>query len=181
MLGAGLLTPPCVRPKVSGCPTRQSKIEATLGVLARRLHIAPRSKTMPDIPEPEDELSFEQALGQLERIVDVLERGESDLSTALSHHERSIRLLAHCHGLLERAEQAVALLAGVDAQGNPITAPFDATATITRQGDPPRSALGGADIPPSPEPKQSEPPRSAPRKVRAAPEVDAVDPFEPPF
>jgi exodeoxyribonuclease VII small subunit len=145
-------------------------------------HHAPLTTHHSPLP-PEDELNFEQALGQLERIVEILERGESDLSTALSQHERSIRLLAHCHGLLERAEQAVALLAGVDAQGNPVTAPFDATATMAREGDPPRRT---GDITPSPEPKppaspRTEPPRPAARKVRAVPEVDAVDPFEPPF
>jgi len=128
---------------------------------------------------PVDELSFEEALGQLERIVQTLERGDSDLSAALGHYERSVRLLTHCQGLLERAEQSVALLAGVDALGNPITAPFDSTATIAREADP-------TAVTPSPESKQPaparpEPIRSSGRKVRAIPEVDAVDPFDPPF
>ena len=41
-----------------------------------------------------------------------------------------MRLLTLCYGLLERAERSVAVLTGLDAQGNPVTAPFDATATI---------------------------------------------------
>ncbi len=131
---------------------------------------------MSETPNPEDELSFEQALGQLERIVETLERGESDLSSALSHYERSIKLLAHCQGLLDRAEQSVALLAGVDAHGNPITAPFDATATIAREGE-----SNPVEITPSPEPKQPKPVRSSARKVRPIPEVDALDPLDPPF
>jgi exodeoxyribonuclease VII small subunit len=140
-----------------------------------------RESTMPDDPKPEDELSFEEALGQLQRIVENLERGESDLSAALSHYEKSVKLLAHCQGLLDRAEQSVALLAGVDAQGNPATAPFDATATIAREGD--HTAV---DSTPSPEPKQTksartESGRSSARKVKAAPEVDVVDPLDPPF
>jgi exodeoxyribonuclease VII small subunit len=138
---------------------------------------------MPDDLKPEEELSFEQALGQLERIVEILERGDSDLSSALSQYERSVRLLTHCQGLLDRAEQSVALLAGVDTQGNPITAPFDATATIAREAEP-----HAADIAPSPEVKQTkaaraEPARPPARKVRAVPEVDAIDPdqLDPPF
>ncbi|MGO9918656.1 MAG: exodeoxyribonuclease VII small subunit [Isosphaeraceae bacterium] len=131
---------------------------------------------MPDQAEPDDELSFEQALGLLQRIVEGLERGESDLSSALSQYDWSVTLLTHCNRLLDQAEQSVALLSGVDAQGNPITTPFDATATIAREPDP-----AAADITPSLEPKQSNPARSSARKVRAAPEVDAVDPLDPPF
>jgi exodeoxyribonuclease VII small subunit len=131
---------------------------------------------MSEKPEPEAELSFEQALGQLERIVGTLERGESDLSSALSQYERSVRLLAHCQALLDRAEQSVALLAGVDTQGNPITAPFDATATIAREGDP-----NPVDTTPAPSPKPPKSAQSSARKVRAVPEVDVLDPLDPPF
>jgi exodeoxyribonuclease VII small subunit len=133
---------------------------------------------MPDQPEPvpERELSFEQALGQLERIVETLERGESDLSSALNQYETSVKLLTHCQRLLDQAEQSVALLSGVDTQGNPISTPFDATATIAREPDP-----ISADISPRAEPKPSQPTRQFARKVRAAPEVDAVDPLDPPF
>jgi exodeoxyribonuclease VII small subunit len=78
------------------------------------------------------ELTFESALDQLERIVDELERGESDLAAALTKYERGIHLLAHCHGLIDRAERAVAVLSGVDDAGNPLTTPFDVTATVER-------------------------------------------------
>ena len=71
-------------------------------------------------PEP----SFEAALKQLEAIVDDLERGEPELSAALSKYEQGVRLLARCHGVLDRAEQSVALLAGVGDNGDPITTPF---------------------------------------------------------
>jgi len=131
---------------------------------------------MPDQIEPEDDLSFEQALGQLERIVEGLERGENDLSSALSQYEQSVRLLTHCQRLLDQAEQSVALLSGVDSEGNPATTPFDATATIAREPEP-----IAADISPRAEPKPAKAPRPVARKVRAAPEVDAVDPLDPPF
>ena len=84
---------------------------------------------MPDEPE----LSFEQALTQIERIVVNLERGEPDLTTALTNYEKGIRMLTLCYRLLDEAEQSAALLTGVDEQGNPITAPFDAAATIERE------------------------------------------------
>ena len=71
-------------------------------------------------PEP----NFEDALKQLETIVDDLERGEPELSAALTKYEQGVRLLARCHVVLDRAEQSVALLAGVDGAGNPITTPF---------------------------------------------------------
>ena len=72
----------------------------------------------------EPELNFETALKQLESIVNDLERGEPELSTALTKYEQGVRLLARCHGVLDKAEQSVALLAGVDGAGNPITTPF---------------------------------------------------------
>ncbi len=129
---------------------------------------------MPD--GPEDELNFEEALGQLERIVETLERGESDLSLALREYERSVKLLTLCQGLLDQAEQSVALLSGVDTHGDPITTPFDATATIAREPEPIR-----ADHTRSQESKPPKPARPSARKVRAVPEVDAVDPVDPPF
>jgi exodeoxyribonuclease VII small subunit len=90
---------------------------------------------MPDepAPAPEPEPSFEQALGQLERIVASLERGEPELTAALAKYEKGVLLLTQCHRLLDQAEQSVALLTGVDEEGNPLTARFDAAATIGRE------------------------------------------------
>ena len=88
---------------------------------------------MPEEPAPQTEPSFEQALSQLERIVASLERGEPELTAALAKYEKGVLLLTQCHRLLDQAEQSVALLTGVDDAGNPLTAPFDATATITRE------------------------------------------------
>lgn len=80
-------------------------------------------------PEPDRALDFDATLGHLERLVDDLERGDAGLSQALARYEEAVRLLAHCQGALERAERSVALLTGVDAAGQPLTAPFDASAT----------------------------------------------------
>lgn len=77
----------------------------------------------------EPELPFEEALVRVERIVADLERGEPALDAALAKYEQGVRLLRRCYDLLDRAERSVALLTGVDEQGNPITSPFDARAT----------------------------------------------------
>jgi exodeoxyribonuclease VII small subunit len=87
-------------------------------------------------PQPTPDLTFEAALDQLGQIVADLEQGEPELATALAKFEQAIRLLAHCHTLIDTAEQTVALLTGVDDQGQPITTPFDASATTDRESSP---------------------------------------------
>lgn len=80
----------------------------------------------------EPELDFETALNELEQIVDNLEAGEPALAEALTKYERGIHLLARCQNLLDGADRTVALLSGVDANGQPLTTPFDTTATADR-------------------------------------------------
>ena len=80
---------------------------------------------MAEEPEP----IFEDALTRVERIVEDLERGEPSLSAALAKYEDGVKLLRRCYDLLDQAERSVALLTGVDEQGQPTTAPFDAAAT----------------------------------------------------
>ena len=81
----------------------------------------------------DEEIGFEGAVEELERIVAELERGRPDLGSALTRYERGVQLLGHCQGLLDGAERSVALLTGVDEAGRPITAPFDASATEGRK------------------------------------------------
>ena len=52
---------------------------------------------------------------------------------ALARYESGIRLLAQCHTLLDTADRKVALLTGVDSQGQATTSPFDSSATIDRE------------------------------------------------
>jgi len=86
-----------------------------------------------ETPAPID---FEDALRRLEGVVDDLEAGEPDLSAALAKYEQGVRLLTECQGVLDRAERTVALLTGVDPEGRPQTAPFDAAATADRPEPP---------------------------------------------
>src|ERR1700722_6014251 len=105
-------------------------------------------------PEP----NFEADLHRLERIVDDLERGEPELAEALAKYEQGVRLLARCQGVLDQAERSVALLPGVDPEGNPLVAPFDATATAAPE--------------PSPTPVKPAQASAARRKRRADPGSD---------
>ena len=78
-------------------------------------------------PTPRDECaaSFEESLEELERIVAELESGKLGLSDALERYEQGVKHLKSCQQLLQRAERKIELLSGVDADGNPITQPFD--------------------------------------------------------
>jgi exodeoxyribonuclease VII small subunit len=75
--------------------------------------------------------TFEQALAQLEQIVQKLERGELPLEESLKLYEDGIRLSRLCHGKLEEAEGRIETLlkdARGEAQrgrdGRPLTQPL---------------------------------------------------------
>jgi exodeoxyribonuclease VII small subunit len=74
--------------------------------------------------------TFEQALAELERIVRDLEDGRTDLEAALRRYEQGVGLLKRCHGQLRQAEQRINELIATDAAGNPVTRPFEHTATV---------------------------------------------------
>jgi len=74
--------------------------------------------------------TFEQALAKLEGIVHDLEEGDLGLNEALAQYEQGVKLLRQSYDLLEGAERRIELLSGVDADGNPITQPFDDSATL---------------------------------------------------
>jgi exodeoxyribonuclease VII small subunit len=77
-----------------------------------------------------DEPTFEASLSELQDLVRVLEEGALDLDESIARFERGISLLRRCYQALERAEQKIELLTGFDRSGNPVTAPFDAAATL---------------------------------------------------
>ena len=86
----------------------------------------------------EPEVPFEDALERLERIVNDLQRGELDLAASLASYEKGVALLARCQALLDGVDRSVALLTGVEADGTPVTAPFDAAATTDATSASPR-------------------------------------------
>lgn len=71
------------------------------------------------------ELTFEQALAELERIVTDLEQGDVALEKSIELYGRGAALRKHCDALLKRAESKVEKIA-LDASGNPSgTEPLD--------------------------------------------------------
>jgi exodeoxyribonuclease VII small subunit len=58
------------------------------------------------------ELSFEQALAELEKIVSKMESGELPLEQALATHKRGLELARFCQQRLEAAQQQVKVLEG---------------------------------------------------------------------
>ena len=52
-------------------------------------------------------MSFEQALGELEKIVEALEQGNVALEASIALYERGEKLREHCQKLLSAAEAKV--------------------------------------------------------------------------
>ena len=74
------------------------------------------------------ELSFEQALGALEGIVQQLESGSVPLDKSITLYERGEELRKHCQARLDAAQQRIERIV-TDQSGKPIgTAPFDSEA-----------------------------------------------------
>lgn len=61
-------------------------------------------------PAPPAQLSFEEAIAELEDIVSNMERGELPLETALALFERGVKLVNHSQLTLKQAEQKVQML-----------------------------------------------------------------------
>ena len=59
-----------------------------------------------------EELTYEEALAELEQTVEMLEEEQNPLDEAMKLYERGQALIAHCSGLLEAAQLNVQKLAG---------------------------------------------------------------------
>lgn len=57
--------------------------------------------------KPLEELSYEEALLELEELVKTLESGEKELKTTLLYFERGQQLASYCLSLLDEAENKV--------------------------------------------------------------------------
>jgi exodeoxyribonuclease VII small subunit len=70
-------------------------------------------------------MSFENALGELERIVAQLEGGKAPLQDSIAIYERGEALKSHCEALLKAAEARIEKIT-LDRDGNPTgTEPLD--------------------------------------------------------
>lgn len=64
------------------------------------------------VEKPIEELNYEEALAELEGIVDTLESEQNPLEEAMKLFERGQALVTRCSALLEAAELKVQKLAG---------------------------------------------------------------------
>ena len=80
------------------------------------------SNTAPLSQETTAELSFEEALRQLEEIVSVLERGDISLDEAIAAYEKGTSLKAHCQKRLEEARLKVEKIDVPASEGAPQSA-----------------------------------------------------------
>lgn len=64
--------------------------------------------------------NFEQALGELESLVERMESGELSLEESLSSFERGIRLTKVCQQALRDAEQRVDQILSEDPDAEPV-------------------------------------------------------------
>lgn len=69
-------------------------------------------------------MSFEEALAELESIVQRLERGQLDLEASIAAYERGTLLRQHCAEKLRQAQLRVEKLT-LDREGNPKLQPFE--------------------------------------------------------
>lgn len=67
---------------------------------------------------PVDEMSFEEAMAELEQVLGQLERGDVALDDSIKLYERGAALKARCETKLKEAEEKVAAIT-LDADGNP--------------------------------------------------------------
>ena len=68
--------------------------------------------TMADALKPLDEMTFREAMAELDGIVRMLESNTLDLEESLEKYERGVELLADLQKRLTQAEQKVAVLMG---------------------------------------------------------------------
>ncbi|MBY6083186.1 MULTISPECIES: exodeoxyribonuclease VII small subunit [Ruegeria] len=67
---------------------------------------------------PVEEMTFEQAMKELEAVVGQLERGDVALDQSIALYERGAKLKKRCEDELKRAEEKVAAIT-LDADGQP--------------------------------------------------------------
>ena len=78
-------------------------------------------------------VDFENALAELESLVERLERGDVPLDEALRTFERGVALTRHCQACLQAAQQKVEIL--LKRSGQPEVRPFEETGEANSAGN----------------------------------------------
>jgi len=88
-----------------------------------------RNPKKPDVTTNQEitDFNFEQALGELEQLVEQMEKGDLGLEQSLIQFERGVRLTRLCQEALAKAEQKVLMLAEnrADSELLPLAIPTD--------------------------------------------------------
>ncbi len=71
-----------------------------------------------------DDLSFEEALSELETIVGSLESGKAPLESSIQSYERGIALKKHCEKKLSEAQEKIEKIT-IAPDGTPTSTPFN--------------------------------------------------------
>lgn len=77
---------------------------------------------MPEQERSIEELGFEDALEELEQIVEELEGGQVELERMLDRFERAMALRTHCAALLSEAETRIEQLVNEEGATEPLSA-----------------------------------------------------------
>jgi exodeoxyribonuclease VII small subunit len=84
--------------------------------------MAKKSTSSPE--DPDQTPTFEQLLQRLDLIIQDLEAGQLGLTDSLSRYEEGISHLKRCYHILDQAERRVALITGIQPDGEPIREPI---------------------------------------------------------
>ena len=62
----------------------------------------------------ENKLSFEEAIKELEEVINQLESGQLNLDDSISKFEKGVELSKYCNNILENAEKKITILTNKD-------------------------------------------------------------------
>jgi len=95
--------------------------------------MAARSRKSRGAAEAPAPISFEEALEQLESIVDQLEQGDLELEAAMTAFERGVALSKQCAARLDAAEHRIEVL--TQQGGEWMTRPLDASTELSESDE----------------------------------------------
>ena len=75
-------------------------------------------------PAPIDQMSFEEALQELDTIVSALESGKAPLEQSIESYERGMALKKHCESKLSAAQEKIEKIT-IQPNGEAKAEPFD--------------------------------------------------------
>lgn len=85
-----------------------------------------KRKISPSTPAAPAALTYEQAVAQLETLIDRMESGQTPLEESLADYERGVGLLKRCREIITQAEQKIEYLKASARSGE--TEPSEPTA-----------------------------------------------------